>query len=102
MHVRNWRRLRRRTLALLAVWFVAGPLLGILLAERVNALSIAGAPLGFWIAQQGAIYVFVILIFLNAWLADRAEGGAAPATPPPSPASGGSTLAPDAPAAPAP
>jgi putative solute:sodium symporter small subunit len=30
-------------------------------------------PLGFWMAQQGSIYVFVVLIFLNAWLADRAD-----------------------------
>jgi uncharacterized membrane protein len=32
---------------------------------------IGDLPLGFWVAQQGSIYVFVILIFLNAWLADR-------------------------------
>jgi putative solute:sodium symporter small subunit len=35
--------------------------------------------LGFWIAQQGAIYLFVILIFLNAWLADRESRNAGPA-----------------------
>jgi putative solute:sodium symporter small subunit len=33
----------------------------------------AGLPVGFWVAQQGSIYVFVILIFVNAWLADRAD-----------------------------
>jgi putative solute:sodium symporter small subunit len=70
-----WRAVLRRTLLLLAIWFVAGPLLGILLADRLNALSFAGIPLGFWMAQQGAIYVFVVLIFLYAWMAGRADTG---------------------------
>jgi putative solute:sodium symporter small subunit len=69
----HWRGLLRRTLLLLAVWFVAGPFLGVLVADRINALSIGGLPLGFWMAQQGAIYVFVAIIFLYAWLADRAD-----------------------------
>ncbi|MGH7483195.1 MAG: sodium/substrate symporter small subunit [Longimicrobiales bacterium] len=69
----RWRRLLRRTLALLAIWFLAGPLLGILLVDRLNEIDVDGTPLGFWISQQGAIYVFVVLIFLNAVLAERAE-----------------------------
>ena len=68
-----WRSLLRRTLLLLSIWFVVGPLLGILLADRLNAIIVGGLPLGFWIAQQGAIYVFVVLIFVYAWLADRAD-----------------------------
>lgn len=69
----HWRSTLRRILLLLAVWLLAGPVLGILLVEPLNAYSIAGVPLGFWMAQQGAIYVFVVLIFLNAWLADRSD-----------------------------
>ena len=70
-----WRAVLRRTLLLLAIWFVAGPLLGILLADRLNDVRVGGMPLGFWMAQQGAIYVFVVLIFLYAWLAERADSG---------------------------
>jgi putative solute:sodium symporter small subunit len=68
-----WRRTLRRVLILLAVWFVAGPLMAILFVEELNRFSLGGIPFGFWMAQQGAIYVFVILIFLNAWLADRTD-----------------------------
>jgi putative solute:sodium symporter small subunit len=71
----HWRALLRRTLLLLAVWFVAGPFLGVLVADRINAFTLGGLPLGFWMAQQGAIYVFVIVIFVYAWLADRADAG---------------------------
>lgn len=69
----HWRALLRRTLLLLGVWLLVGPVLGIVFIEEVNRLTIGGLPLGFWVAQQGAIYVFVVLIFLNAVLADRAE-----------------------------
>ncbi len=69
----RWKRNLRRTFLLLAVWFTAGPVLGILLVDRINAVRFGGLPLGFWISLQGAIYVFVVLIFLYAFLADRAE-----------------------------
>ncbi len=70
---RYWSRTVRRITVLLAIWFVAGPLMGIVFVEPLNEFSIGGVPFGFWMAQQGAIYVFVILIFVNAWLADRVD-----------------------------
>lgn len=70
-----WRAVLRRTLVLLMVWLLVGPVAGILLVDRLNAVRAAGLPLGFWIAQQGAIYVFVILIFTYAWLSRRADRG---------------------------
>lgn len=70
---RYWRRTVQRILVLLVIWFIAGPLMGIILVEPLNRLSIGGVPFGFWMAQQGAIYVFVVLIFVNAWLADRTD-----------------------------
>jgi putative solute:sodium symporter small subunit len=77
---RHWRALLRRTVILLAVWFLVGPVAGILVVDRLNAYTFAGLPFGFWVAQQGAILVFVVLIFVNAWLAaksdDRAIGEA--------------------------
>ncbi|WCM40049.1 MULTISPECIES: DUF4212 domain-containing protein [Thermus] len=52
---------------LLIIWALASYVLGILLAEPLNAIRVfGGPPLGFWIAQQGSIYVFVILIFYYA------------------------------------
>jgi putative solute:sodium symporter small subunit len=68
-----WRSLLLRTSILLLIWFLVGPVMGILFVEQMNALRIGGIPLGFWISQQGAIYVFVVLIFANAWLAERED-----------------------------
>ena len=49
---------------LLVIWFTASYGFGILLAEPLNKIQIGGFKLGFWFAQQGAIYVFLILIFV--------------------------------------
>jgi putative solute:sodium symporter small subunit len=68
-----WRSLLLRTSILLLIWFLVGPVMGILFVEQMNALRIGGIPLGFWISKQGAIYVFVVLIFANAWLAERED-----------------------------
>ena len=58
------------TLALLTkvlvIWFAVSYLAGILLAPALNNFMLGGYPLGFWFAQQGSIYVFVILIFWYA------------------------------------
>ena len=51
---------------LLAVWFVVSFGCGILLVDVLNKIQIGGYKLGFWFAQQGAIYVFVLLIFVYA------------------------------------
>lgn len=68
-----WRRTLTRILVLLAVWLLVGPVMSILFVEPLNELSLGGVPFGFWMGQQGSIYVFVVLIFLNAWLADRQD-----------------------------
>ena len=68
-----WSLLLRRTVLLLAIWFLVGPVLGILLVEPLNGFSLAGIPFGFWVSQQGSIYVFVILIFVYAWMGDRTD-----------------------------
>ncbi len=49
---------------LLFFWFVFSFLFGIVFIDFLNQFSIAGFKLGFWFAQQGSIYVFVILIFI--------------------------------------
>ena len=50
----------------LAVWFIVSYGFGILLKDQLNAISIGGYDLGFWFAQQGSMYIFVILIFFYA------------------------------------
>ena len=68
-----WRRTLRRLLTLLAIWLVAGPVMSIILVEPLNRFTIGNAPFGFWMAHQGSMYIFVVLIFINAWLADRLD-----------------------------
>jgi len=52
---------------LLVVWFVVSFGCGIILVDWLDQFSLFGFKLGFWFAQQGAIYVFVALIFIYAW-----------------------------------
>jgi putative solute:sodium symporter small subunit len=68
-----WRRNLNLTLTLLAVWFVVGYVLAIIFAPALNAYTFLGAPLGFWIAQNGAIYVFVLLILIYAVRMNRLD-----------------------------
>ena len=58
---------------LLAVWFFCSYGLGIILVEPLNAFTIGGFPLGFWFAQQGSIYIFVILIAVYVFWMDRLD-----------------------------
>lgn len=50
----------------LVVWFIISYGAGIIFADALNGISLGGYPLGFWFAQQGAIYGFVALIFIYA------------------------------------
>lgn len=59
-----WKAMIRLTVSLLLVWFLASFGAGILFREALDNFSIGGAPLGFWFAQNGAIYVFLILIVI--------------------------------------
>ncbi|MEO1040500.1 MAG: DUF4212 domain-containing protein [Pseudomonadota bacterium] len=68
-----WRENLTLVGALLAVWFVVSFGAGILFRDFLDQFSIGGAPLGFWFAQQGAIYVFVVLIFVYSVLMHRIE-----------------------------
>ncbi len=58
---------------LLSIWFVVSYLLGIVFVEPLNQFHIGGFPLGFWFAQQGSIYVFIILTFVYAFAMDRID-----------------------------
>ena len=68
-----WRANVRLLLILLAVWFTVSYGFGILLVDWLNRFSLFGFKLGFWWAQQGSIYVFVILIFVYVALIGRID-----------------------------
>jgi putative solute:sodium symporter small subunit len=70
-----WRRNLRYVFSLLAVWFAVSFGAGILLVEPLDRIRIPGTgfPLGFWFAQQGSIYVFVVLIFVYVRLMNRLD-----------------------------
>ncbi|HMB61899.1 MAG TPA: DUF4212 domain-containing protein [Eudoraea sp.] len=61
---RYWRENLRYVTILLCIWFLVSYGFGILLKEPLDAVPLGGFKLGFWFAQQGAIYIFVILIFI--------------------------------------
>ncbi len=61
-----WRENLRLISRLLAIWFVVSYGCGILFVDVLNQIRIGGYKLGFWFAQQGSIYTFVILIFYYA------------------------------------
>ena len=61
----------------LAIWFIASFGMGIILRPALSGISVGGADLGFWMAQNGSIFVFLILIFVYAKVMngiDRAHG----------------------------
>jgi putative solute:sodium symporter small subunit len=59
-----WKENITMILKLLVVWFVVSFGCGILFINQLNTIEISGVKLGFWFAQQGAIYCFVVLIFV--------------------------------------
>jgi putative solute:sodium symporter small subunit len=59
-----WKKNLNTLMILLLIWFTVSFGFGILLVEPLNAIKIGGFKLGFWFAQQGSIYTFVILIFV--------------------------------------
>ena len=59
-----WRRNLSLMVKLLVVWFAVSYGCGIMLFDFLNQFQVGGYKLGFWFAQQGAIYVFVVLIFV--------------------------------------
>ena len=58
---------------LLSIWFLVSFVFGILLVDELNTIRMGGFKLGFWFAQQGAIYVFVILIFVYIRLMNKLD-----------------------------
>ncbi len=68
-----WRKNVTYLTVLLSIWFVVSYGCGILFADQLNQIRLGGFKLGFWFAQQGSIYVFVILIAVYVVLMNRLD-----------------------------
>ncbi len=68
-----WSENIRLLCTLMTVWFVVSFGAGILFRDFLDQFSLGGYPLGFWFAQQGSIYVFVLLIFYYTWKMKKIE-----------------------------
>ena len=68
-----WKSNLKIVFSLLIIWFISSFGFGILFSDYLDQFQLGGFKLGFWFAQQGSIYVFVILIFLYVWLMKRLD-----------------------------
>lgn len=68
-----WKKNLQYLAILLMVWFVVSFGFGILFVDELDKINIGGFKLGFWFAQQGSIYVFVIIILLYVVLMNRLD-----------------------------
>ena len=68
-----WRSNLKILSILLSVWFVVSFGFGIIWSDYLDQFQIGGFKLGFWFAQQGSIYVFIILIFIYIHLMNKLD-----------------------------
>ena len=68
-----WKENLKYVFILLSVWFIVSFGFGIILKENLDLYSIGGFKLGFWFAQQGSMYTFVILIFIYVHLINKLD-----------------------------
>jgi putative solute:sodium symporter small subunit len=68
-----WKKNIRYITILLSIWFIVSFGCGILFVEQLNTIQIGGFKLGFWFAQQGSIFGFVVIIFTYIYLMNRLD-----------------------------
>ena len=68
-----WKKNLSYLAILLTIWFLVSYGAGILFADALNGIRLGGFKLGFWFAQQGSIYAFVILIFVYVRLMNKLD-----------------------------
>tara|TARA_R110001583_G_scaffold17941_3_gene72068 strand:- start:466 stop:720 length:255 start_codon:yes stop_codon:yes gene_type:complete len=68
-----WKENLKYLAILLSIWFLVSYVFGILLVDQLNSIKMGGFKLGFWFAQQGSMYVFVILIFVYVKLMNKLD-----------------------------
>ena len=68
-----WKENIRYVLTLLFFWFIVSFGAGIIFKDFLNNFTIGGFKLGFWFAQQGAIFLFVVIIFVYVHLMNKLD-----------------------------
>ena len=68
-----WKENLRIIFVLLSIWFLVSFGFGIIFSEWLDQFKIGGFKLGFWFAQQGSIFFFVILIFIYVYLMNKLD-----------------------------
>jgi putative solute:sodium symporter small subunit len=68
-----WKANIRIILISLAVWFICSFGMGIILRPMLSGIMVGGADLGFWMAQNGSMYIFIVLIFVYASIMNRID-----------------------------
>jgi putative solute:sodium symporter small subunit len=68
-----WKKNLKYLTVLISIWFIASYGLGIIFADELNNIRIGGFKAGFWFAQQGSIYVFIIVIFTYVYLMNKLD-----------------------------
>ena len=73
MHKDYWRANLKILIILLSIWFLISFGFGIIFSDFLDQYQIGGFKLGFWFAQQGSIYLFVVLIFIYVYLMNKLD-----------------------------
>ena len=73
MHKDYWRANLKILIILLSIWFLISFGFGIIFSDSLDQYQIGGFKLGFWFAQQGSIYLFVVLIFIYVYLMNKLD-----------------------------
>ena len=73
MHKDYWRANLKILIILLSIWFMVSFGFGIIFSDFLDQYQIGGFKLGFWFAQQGSIYLFVVLIFIYVYLMNKLD-----------------------------
>jgi len=68
-----WKRNLLYLVVLLSIWFLCSFGAGIIWKDSLDTIRVGGFKLGFWFAQQGAMYIFCILIFVYVWLMNKLD-----------------------------
>lgn len=71
--LKYWKANIKYVLILLAIWFLVSYGAGILFKDELDTIQLGGFKLGFWFAQQGSMYVFVVLIFVYVRLMNKLD-----------------------------
>ncbi len=68
-----WKRNLTLLYVLLFFWFISSYIFGIVLVDQLNTIQMGGFKLGFWFAQQGSQYVFIVLIFIYVYKMNKLD-----------------------------